>query len=87
MEDPDFNDPPPSPSRDTTSTADPTGGGRKAFNEDDVGTLVSFGYSTEQAQGALQATDHSMERWDCQQTEGHVVKSRSCCIELYCIVL
>ena len=57
MEDPDFNDPP------ATSGATGENKGGDSFNEGDVATLSSFGYTTKQAQGALKATDHNMERY------------------------
>jgi len=56
MEDPDFNDPP------VTSGTTGEDKGTDSFNEGDVATLSSFGYTTKQAQGALKATDHNMER-------------------------
>jgi uncharacterized UBP type Zn finger protein len=55
MEDPDFNDPPASSGAEGKAGVD-------NFNEGDVATLSSFGYTTKQAQGALKATDHNMER-------------------------
>jgi uncharacterized UBP type Zn finger protein len=56
MEDPDFNDPPASSGAEGKAGVD-------NFNEGDVATLSSFGYTTKQAQGALKATDHNMERY------------------------
>lgn len=56
MEDPDFNDP--LPSLEAASSS----GGAESYDEMDVGTLSSFGYTIQQAQAALKATDHNMER-------------------------
>ena len=63
MEDPYFNDPlfPSTTADSTTSTTTTTGEGY-SYKEEDVATLTSFGYSAEQAQAALKATDHSMEK-------------------------
>lgn len=58
MEDADFNDPPLISDASSVSVGSPV-----SFNEGDVATLASFGYTIEQAQGALAATDHNMERY------------------------
>ena len=57
MEDPDFNDPI------VNVTESPCTSGEDCFNEESITTLTSFGYTVEQAKGALKATDHNMERY------------------------
>lgn len=55
MEDPDFNDPLPQHQATAGSEA-------VTYNPEHVMTLSSFGYSEQDAQAALKATDHNMER-------------------------